>query len=234
MRIKNLNTISPVSETIEFDTDDELDDSSKTSLVTEESIERRQIHIIDEITKGSFEQIKNLYDELVETNQELPIHFIIGSPGGEASSMLGIMNLILLSKTPCFTYLLSETCSAGAWVYLCGHKRFAPRTNLVSFMLHPLAWGMESEALGTHSSYNKYLENLSNKLITFTARQTKIPIRKLKKLATSETQFFIGEELFEQGIATDELTTSSFWLPSISKEKNNTKGTEDSPQTLLG
>ena len=233
MKAISLKSIAPVSETIEFDTDDELDEVSKTSLVTDESISRRQIHIIDEITKSSFEQVKNLYDELVENNQEKPIHFVIGSPGGEASSMLGIMNLILISKTPCYTYLLSETCSAGAWVYLCGHKRFAPKTNLVSFMLHPLAWGMDSEALGTHNAYNKYLENLSNKLIAFTVKQTLIPIRKLKKLATSETQFFIGEELFEQGIATDELTTSSFWLDTIKKPTVSPKLSEDCPQTLL-
>jgi ATP-dependent protease ClpP protease subunit len=233
MKSSSLNIQPSMSELIEFDTDDELDDSNKTSLVTEESVERRQIHIIDEITKNSFEQIKNLYDELVEDNQEKPIHFVIGSPGGEASSMLGIMNLILISKTPCYTYLLSETCSAGAWVYLCGHKRFAPRTNLVSFMLHPLAWGMDSEALGTHNAYNKYLENLSNKLIAFTVKQTRIPIRRLKKLATSETQFFIGEELFEQGIATDELTTASFWLDPEKKKNTSPKLTEDCPQTLL-
>lgn len=232
MKASSIKAMSSMSDLIEFDTEDELDEGSKTSLITEESVSRRQIHIIDEITKSSFEQIKNLYDTLVEDNQEEPIHFIIGSPGGEASSMLGIMNLMLLSKTPCFTYLLSETCSAGAWIYICGHKRFAPRTNLVSFMLHPLAWGMDSEALGTHNSYNKYLENLSNKLIAFTAKQTLIPIRRLKKLATSETQFFIGEELFEQGIATDELTTSSFWLDT--KKKTITpKSTGDCPQPLL-
>jgi len=216
-----------LEEEIEFISSGCDKDQDKTALVTEEALKRRQIHILGEITDVSFEQIKNLYDELVEQDADKPIHFILGSPGGHASSMLGVMNLILLSSTPCYTYLLSETCSAGAWIYLCGKKRFAPKTNLVSFMLHPIAWGNDPESLGNHNSYNKYVEKLSGKLIEFTAKQTKIPLRKLKKLATTETQFFLGEELFEQGIATDELTTSSFWLEpkelKIDKEPKPTK-----------
>lgn len=207
------------------------DERAKDALVTDEALSRRQIHIIDEITSISFEQIKNLYDELVEEDSIKPIHFIIGSPGGSASAMLGIMNLILLSQTPCYTYLLSEACSAGAWVYLCGSKRFAPKTNLVSFMLHPIAWDSDSDSLGNHNSYSKYVEKLSKKLIEFTSKRTTLPINKLQKLATIETQFFIGDELFKYNIATDELTTSAFWLGP--KEPKKLKKVKEPNQKLL-
>lgn len=210
------------------------DEKSKNALVTDEALSRRQIHILDEILDSSFEQIKNLYDQLVEDDADMPIHFVIGTPGGDARSMLGIMNLMLLSKTPCYTYLLNETCSAGSWVYLCGHKRFAPKTNLVSFMLHPIAWDSDSESLGNHNSYSKYVEKLSKKLIEFTANRTKLSITKLRRLATNEMQFFIGDEIFEQGIATDELTTSTFWLlPKEPKKTKKTKVKEPNQKLLL-
>lgn len=182
----------------------------KYSLVTDEAVSRRQIHLIDEVSDVAFEQVKNLYDQLIEEDPTKPIHFVLGTVGGDVRSMLGIMNLMLLSKTPCYTYLMSETCSAGAWIYLCGHKRFAPKTSLVSFMLHPMEWN-RSDSLGNHDSHNKYVEKLSQQLINLTVKKTKLSYRKLKKLATTETQYFVGEELFEHGIATDELTTATFW-----------------------
>ncbi len=231
MSIKVSKNCSTAEELIKFTPADE---KSKNALITEEALSRRQVHIIDEVTDSSFEQIKNLYDQLVEDDINKPIHFVIGTAGGDARSMLGIMNLMLLSQTPCYTYLLNETCSAGSWIYLCGSKRFAPKTNLVSFMLHPIAWDSDSESLGNHNSYSKYVERLSRKLIEFTAERTKLPITKLRRLATNEMQFFIGEEIFEQGIATDELTTSTFWLtPDIKKETKKRKVKESKPKLLL-
>lgn len=190
------------------------DSSTKTkySLVSDENLSRRQVPIIDDVTEESFEQIKNLYDALIEINATEPIHFILGTVGGDVRSMLGIMNLILLSKTPCYTYLMGETCSAGSWIYLCGHKRFAPKTNLVSFMLHPMEWD-RSDSLGNHASHNKYVEKISQNLVNFTAARTTISKEQLSRLATTETEYFVGNELFDCGISTDELTTSTFWIP---------------------
>ena len=193
-------------------------DQDKYSLVTEEALSRRQIHIMGEITDVTFEQIKHLYDQLVEDDYNKPIHIILNGPGGDAGAMLGIMNLIILSKTPCYTYLMNEAFSAAAWIYLCGHKRFAPKTDLIGFMLHPINWD-SSDSLGNHSALNTYIEKLSTQLIKFTAKQTKIPLKKLKKLSTVETQFFVGDELFKYGIATDELTTSCFWFDPEAEKK---------------
>ena len=208
-------------------------DQNKNSMVTPDALTRRQIHLLDEITDTSFEQIKNVFDKLIEEDQTSPIHFIVGGPGGDASSMLGIMNLMLLSKTPCYTYIFNETCSAASWIYLCGHKRFAPRTNLVSFMLHPISWNTDSESLGNQTSYGKYVEKISCILTEFAAKKTKLTAAKLKRLATVETQFFVGEELFEQGIATDELTTSSFWLTTPVKKPKKAPKIINTPTTLL-
>lgn len=208
--------------------------SDKYELITPEAISRRQIHIIDDITDTTFERVKNLYDYLVEDDSEKPIHIIIGTIGGDVRSMLGIMNILLLSKTPCYTYLLGETCSAGSWIYLCGSKRFAPKTNLVSYMLHPMEWDV-SLNLGTHNAHNKYVENLCKNLATLTAERTNIPKSVLKQLTTTKTVYFIGEELFTLGIATDVLESYPMWLNEAHKEpksKNKTKKSQVLTETI--
>lgn len=198
---------------------------NKYDLVTDEALSRRQIHIIDEVTDTTFEQVKNVYDELVELDPEAPIHFIVGTNGGDVRSMLGLMNLVLLSKTPCYTYLLGETCSAGSWFYLCGHKRFAADTPFISFMLHPVEWE-KGDSLGNHKSHQDYVQKLSDNLLEFTASRTLLTKKYLKSLISVETKYFIGHEIFDKGIATDKLTTSSFWLATkkasktANKEKN--------------
>ena len=208
--------------------------TDKFSLMSEESLSRRQVHLIDTITESTFEQVKNVYDQLVEMDSTAPIHFIVGTIGGDVRSMLGIMNLFALSKkNPCYTYLFGETCSAGAWIYLAGHKRFAPKTDLISIMFHPMEWNYE-DSLGNQASQNKYVTALSNNLLKFALGRTKISERKLRQLATNETRYFVGDELFEFGIATDELTDASFWLkPPVIKEVKEDKKKATKSKTVL-
>ena len=196
-------------------------DNNKYVLVTDEALRRRQIHIVDEITEQTFEQVKHLFDELIDEDATAPIHIIVGTSGGEVRSMLGIMNLILLSHAPCYTYILGEICSAGSWIYLCGHKRFAPRTNLVSFMLHPMEWD-SSDSLGNHTSHNGYVKKLCSKLNDFTAKQTNLSKEKIRKMATSETQYFVGDELFKYGIATDDLLNAAVWAHPVTEKRKRT------------
>lgn len=208
-------------------------DTDKYSLVTDENLSRRQIFLIDEITGSTFEQVKNLFDSLLEESLTEPIHFVMGTVGGDVRSMLGIMNLILLSPAPCYTYILSETCSAGSWIYLSGHKRFCPKTNIVSLMLHPMEWN-KVDSMGNHALHNKYVEKLSQQLITFTVGRTLLTKQRLQRLAATETAYFVGEELFQYGIATDELTTSAFWALSSSLKKPITKKKSPKTKLLLG
>ena len=195
----------------------------KYELITDEALSRRMIHVIDEVSDVTFEQVKNLYDALVEADPNAPIHFIVGTNGGDVRSMMGMMNLVLLSKTPCYTYLMGETCSAGAWFYLCGHKRFVADTPFVSLMIHPIEWE-KGDSLGNHLSHQDYVQKLSNSMIEFTASRTLLTKPYLKKLVSTETKYFIGPEILKYGIATDLLTTSTFWVtPKAIKPKKTPK-----------
>jgi ATP-dependent protease ClpP protease subunit len=197
--------------------------AEKYALITDEALSRRQIHLIDEISAVTFEQVKHLYDALIEQDDKAPIHFIVGSAGGDVRSMMGIMNLILISKIPCYTYLMGETCSAGAWIFLCGHKRFVSNTPFVSFMIHPVEWGKE-DSLGNHASHQAYVQSLSDSLLEMTESRTLIPKRDLRKLLSTETKYFTGaSDLMKNGIATDLLDTATFWYIPKGKEPKSKK-----------
>jgi len=201
--------------------------ADKFSLVNELALSTRQITLCDIITVNTFEMVKNLYDQMIEEDDKLPIHVLLNTPGGDMNSMIGIMNLFLLSKIPIFTYLMGETCSAGCWIYLCGHKRFAPKTDFIGFMLHPIAYNSDLETPETHEARVEYYKQTEKFLISFAAKRTKISKSMLKKLSEHKTKYYIGDEIFKYGIATDELTTSTYWLTnkSVKKSKKSNKET---------
>lgn len=195
------------------------------SFLTPDTLSRRQILICSEISNGTFEAVKEAYDALIEDNATDPIHVVLGSPGGDLASTLGIMNLLLLSPTPIYTYLMGETCSGGALIYLAGHKRFAANTNLVSLMLHPIGWEKEGNH-GEQSALIDYMDSMKTKIRLFIGSRTKIPNELLTELGSHKTKYFVGNELFMFGIATDELTTSAFWVAQKPKPKKATKSSK--------
>lgn len=188
------------------------------SLATDEAVSRRTIHLIKPIEDSSFEMVKNLFDAIIEDTlvdgvlpeNPLPIHVVCGTPGGDLNSMLGIMNLFLFSEIPIYTYVLSQTSSAGALIFLSGTKRFAPRNGLTSVMLHPTSWDGAGQR-ESHTAFHTFIKKIEKSLAELVLTRTKVPKKLLTELSTSKTHYFVGEELFKYQIATDEFTTSLFW-----------------------
>lgn len=187
-------------------------------LATDEAIGRRVINIIKPVEDISFEQVKNLYDALVEDTlvdgklpeNPLPIHVVCGTAGGDLNGMLGIMNLFLLSKIPIYTYVLSQTSSAGAFIFLAGSKRYAPTNGLASIMFHPTSWDGTGQR-DSHAAFHAFIRKIEKNLTYLVQSRTRIPKKLLTDLSMSKTHYFVGDELFKYGIATDELVDSSFW-----------------------
>jgi ATP-dependent protease ClpP protease subunit len=118
---------------------------------------------------------------------------------------------------------MGETCSAGAWIFLCGHKRFVSNTPFVSFMIHPVEWGKD-DSLGNHASHQAYVQALSDSLLEMTDSRTLISKRDLRKLLSTETKYFTGaSNLLKHGIATDLLDTATFWHNPKVKEPKSKK-----------
>jgi len=66
-----------------------------------------------------------------------PIHLYIQSFGGEAYDMWALIDIMLNSKTPVYTYCTGYAMSAGFKIFLAGHKRFA--STHATFMCHQMS-----------------------------------------------------------------------------------------------
>lgn len=212
-------------EAAELVMDSQESTSDMYELVTDEALSRRIINIIKPVEEASFEQIKNLYDALFEDTlisgvlpeDPLPIHVVCGTAGGDLNGMLGIMNLFLLSRIPIYTYVLSQTSSAGALIYLAGTKRFAPANGLASIMFHPTSWDAGGQR-DSHMAFHVFIKKIEKSLTDLVQSRTRIPKKLLIDLSMSKTHYFVGDELFKYGIATNELVDSSFWNIQPSKK----------------
>ena len=71
-----------------------------------------------------------------------PIRIYINSGGGEIYAMWSLIDIMLHSKTPIYTYCTGYAMSAALQIYLAGHKRFASKHS--RFMYHEMScvrWG---------------------------------------------------------------------------------------------
>ena len=78
--------------------------------------------------------------EVNDTNKtSSPIKLYINSYGGDVYQFFGLIDVILASKTPIYTYTLGAAMSCALLVALAGHKRFAYKHS--TFMYHQISLG---------------------------------------------------------------------------------------------
>ena len=78
--------------------------------------------------------------EVNDTNKtSSPIKLYINSYGGDVYQFFGLIDVILASKTPVYTYTLGAAMSCALLVALAGHKRFAYKHS--TFMYHQISLG---------------------------------------------------------------------------------------------
>jgi ATP-dependent Clp protease protease subunit len=90
---------------------------------------------INEIIKSILE-INEENEEIIEPS---PIKLYINSYGGDVYHFLGLIDVIITSKTPIHTYALGTAMSCALLVALSGHKRFAYKHS--TFMYHQISLG---------------------------------------------------------------------------------------------
>lgn len=66
-----------------------------------------------------------------------PIKLYINSYGGSTYDMWALIDIILISKTPIYTYCTGYAMSAAFMIFLAGHKRFV--TKHATFMYHQMS-----------------------------------------------------------------------------------------------
>ena len=116
--------------------------------------------------------------EVNDTNKtSSPIKLYINSYGGDVYQFFGLIDVILASKTPVYTYTLGAAMSCALLVALAGHKRFAYKHS--TFMYHQISLGewdvaknLEEDLIET-KRLHKLIEELVLDKTTITKEQIK-------------------------------------------------------------
>lgn len=101
-----------------------------------------------------------------------PIHIYINSPGGTMNEMWAIINCIIASKTPVYTYCTGVAQSAASSILMAGHKRFIYKYGEV--MIHQMSMSGKT-SLTTHNwnvkgeVINNWQKNVNNYIMEKTS-----------------------------------------------------------------
>lgn len=151
-------------------------------------LRRREIVLNEDIDDNTIDialYIKkwNAEDDGVEVKDRKPIKIFINSDGGNVDTVLHVIDMIRLSKTPVYTIGMGRVYSSGGLLLMAGHRRFIfPHT---SCLIHDGSSG----AIG---SIGKMLDNLE-----FTKRLEE----KMKRYILDSTR--ITEEMYDQNYRRD-------------------------------
>jgi ATP-dependent Clp protease protease subunit len=135
-------------------------------------------------------------DNNLKAEDRKPIKILLNTPGGDLDACQSFYNIIQMSKTPVYIYNMGVCASAGALIFLSGHKRFALKGS--KFLIH------EGEmALGGQTT--KVLENLEQckktekELEEYIISKTKIDKKLYNK--NKKKEWWITTEAVDLGIA---------------------------------
>lgn len=171
---------------------------------------RRELYL-DDVTPDSASGIEmiirfwNNYDEEMGTPvaEREPIKLYINSWGGSLIAAFIIINSIELSKTPVWTINVGAAYSAGFFIFIAGHKRFA--YSLSSFLFHEGSTGGEG-SIDAHKFrnqadfYNKQLLQLKEHTLKYTSL-TEEDYKKIQK----DDYWLTADEAIKKGVA-DEIS----------------------------
>lgn len=164
--------------------------------VTENSISRINTELIKMITM-IINQAK-----LIKDFEPGHINLIIESAGGNVADMWALIDLMIKSPIPIYTYALGNVYSAALIIFIAGSVRYvASHTEL---MYHEAS----SSAIGKMSEINETTENgkKTQQIIDdFVVHRTKLKKKKLDEIKKTKTDyFFYKKEALELGVATNE------------------------------
>jgi ATP-dependent Clp protease protease subunit len=119
--------------------------------------------------------IKSILEVNESNKTSSPIKLYINSYGGDVYQFFGLIDVILASKTPVYTYTLGAAMSCALLVALAGHKRFAYKHS--TFMYHQISLGewdvaknLEEDLIET-KRLHKLIEELVLDKTTITKKQ---------------------------------------------------------------
>lgn len=145
----------------------------------------------------------NKEDIDIEPSKRKPILLYINSDGGDVEDGYGLLDTILMSKTPIHTICVAKAYSMGGMIFIAGHHRtMFPKS---SVMLHQGAASLHGD-MGKVKDTMKFVDQLVKIGDNFVLERTKIPIE-LYEQKIANDWYLCSEDCLKLGI-TDEIATA--------------------------
>lgn len=139
----------------------------------------------------------------LEVEDRQPIVLFIDSYGGDLNACFSIVDAIEMSETPIYTVNMGTAYSAGFFISIAGHKRFAyPHA---SFLYHEGSAGNQGTA-NQFENFSAFYKKQLNMLREHTLKHTKISEEKYNEIKKDDF-WMTAPEALELGVI-DEITTS--------------------------
>lgn len=176
--------------------------------IYKEMLDERIIYLNDDVTEILIDMIATPILILNEEEKDIPedklkpITIYINSNGGDANVCTYLVEIIEKSRIPIHCRVLSVAASAGLYITIACHKRFASKNSI--FLLHKgsVAFaGNTGEAEDFMEFYKQEVGGIFDDLIL---RRTKITTEELKKIRRNET-YCLGQEALEKYGFIDEI-----------------------------
>ncbi|MGN0106192.1 MAG: ClpP family protease, partial [Hominilimicola sp.] len=127
-----------------------------------------------------------------------PIKIYISSNGGFVYDMWALIDIILTSKTPVYTYCTGYAMSAGLQIFLAGHKRYCSKH--ATFVYHQLSGGVVGtyQSMAENMDESKYQQNAIEEYVR---SRTNITMKQLEEIRIKKHDVFIhSDEALDLGI----------------------------------
>lgn len=143
---------------------------------------------------NSYIQFFNRVDQekKIDVNKRTPIKIYIDSNGGSLTACFTIIDAITMSKTPVWTINIGKAYSAGFFIFITGHKRFAYPNS--SFLFHEGSTGIYQDA-NKFKNYADFYKQQLEQLRAITLEHTQIEPEEYDKHVKDDWWFDVNEAL---------------------------------------
>ena len=143
---------------------------------------------------NSYIQFFNRIDQekKIDANKRTPIKIYIDSNGGNLEACFTIIDAITMSKTPVWTINIGKAYSAGFFIFITGHKRFAYPNS--SFLFHEGSTCIYQDA-NKFKNYADFYKQQLEQLRAITLEHTQIEPEEYDKHVKDDWWFNVDEAL---------------------------------------
>lgn len=148
---------------------------------------------IGKLTWGILQQIQedDKKDEKEKDYKREPIKLYINSYGGFVDDMWGLIDLILNSKTPIYTYCTGYAMSAAFNIFLAGNKRYCYKHS--TFMYHQMSCWLSGKLQGVEED-RKEMAYQNTKIEEYVIGRTNLTKDDIKEIHEKRKDFYIHSD----------------------------------------